>query len=488
MSTDPGGRRAVRARRGRRRYLLTFSGVVAALGVLVVSGSAISLVQGPRISDVQVDPATAIETAGSRAILTANQALVEIDPSQVTVEPSTPFTVDAAGRGVGVRFTAPLDDDTEYRIAVEGAQSVGGGPVVTLETTFRTPPAQVLMLERSADGDDVIYRSGLTPDAEREIVFAAPEIDDFRAASGVIVVSVREEDGSASLLLVDESGDDAAPDTAVPFTLPGDGVVMNLQISERGGLVGYTYSDLPGATGDPGRMSLLYTASLRDPAAEPEPVEVAGTAPSVDTWQFIPDSTALLLIDFDSELVLVEPDADPGLLGPALQIDAIARGTYTAIVERLTEGIVWIDLESGAEEQIVEPDPSPGQLGKVLPLPTDEGEGPDGAAGVDTIRQYAELDELGVPQAQAVVFVDADGDAREVMHVATPDVLMQTCTSPSGQYVAATVAPDLVANPYDSMAQPMPGVLETRIVETATGDEVAVLDGFDISWCAVGPW
>ncbi|MGO2050840.1 MAG: hypothetical protein ACTH2E_10300, partial [Microbacterium sp.] len=95
-----------------RRFLYTILAVVGVLVVVVAGLSVVSLFQGPRVSEVQVDAAEAIQVSGSRVILTANQSLQEIDESQVSVEPAAPFTIDAAGRNVGIRFTVPLDDAT----------------------------------------------------------------------------------------------------------------------------------------------------------------------------------------------------------------------------------------------------------------------------------------------------------------------------------------------------------------------------------------
>lgn len=481
MSTERAGRRAARMRRGRRRFRAAFLAVLAVLAVAVSAGAVLSLAQGPRLSGVSVDPQAAIDSSGSRVILTANQALDDVDHDQVAVTPSVPFTVDSAGREIGVRFTAPLDDDTEYRVSVPGVHGAGGGPPSTLEASFRTPAASVLMLRRS-EGDDEIYRTGLEPGDEREVVFTAPEIDDFRAAAGTIVVSVRDEDGAASLIRMDDDGSHPQP-----FALPGGGSIQGLQISENGGRIGYTYTDRPAREGEaPEREAQLFTASLRAPGDEPEPVEVAGEAPSVDNWQFVPDSSAILLIDFTGQLVLVDPgsDAQAGILGSALTIDAVARGTYTAVVQRVDGEMVWIDLASGDERAIVEADPEPGQLSRVLPLATgEEGE----AEGVDSVRQYTVMGDDGIPTAQEVTFVAADGTAQEVSTTEMPDALLDTCLSPSGRYVAETVAADLSGNPYDTMPTPMPDEVEVRIVEVATGDDVATLPGFDVSWCAAVP-
>ncbi|MER7797522.1 hypothetical protein [Microbacterium sp. NPDC096154] len=475
MSTDVS---RVRDRRGRdraslRRFAVALLGVLAGLAVLGGAGAAVSLAQGPRVSEVQVDPAVAVEVAGSRVILTANQALSQIDPDQVTVTPSAPFTLDAVGRSVGVRFTVPLDDDTEYTVRVEGAQSVGGGPAATLEATFRTPPAEVFLLQRDPQGDDTIFRSTL--DGENAVpVYAHPVIEDFRATSTRLVVATSEGDVSA-LHVMDRDGSDVQD-----VALPGEGIVQSLQVSQRGDLVGYTYSD----PGGQGYASVLFTSRLREPSAEPKPIEVGGEAVSVDRWRFVPDSSSLLMIDFAGELILTDPtsDADPTLFGGALTIDAIARGTYTAIVERVEQGIRQIDLTTGEESALVEPDRDLGVPGAVVPVP----EGAEGRAG--TVRRFQEMIDAATPGRQVLAHVAEDGATRELFEVGPQDALLQACVSPSGRYVAALVAPDIIDNPYDLGTQPVPRELETHIVETDTGEAVSVLQGFDISWCTTGPW
>src|SRR5690349_14334515 len=113
MSTDV-PTRAGRARKRRGRVFVgTFAVVAGVLAVIGLAGGAASVAQGPRATSVQVDPAAAAAASGSRLIVTTSQSLADVDASQVTVTPATPFTVDTSGRSVGVRFTLPLFDDTE---------------------------------------------------------------------------------------------------------------------------------------------------------------------------------------------------------------------------------------------------------------------------------------------------------------------------------------------------------------------------------------
>ena len=457
-----------RSRVPSRRFLLSLGAV---LGILVLVGTGlgiVSLLQGPRISEMQVDPAQAIESSGSRVILTANQALADIDPEQVSVEPAVPFTVDASGRGVGIRFTVPLDDSTKYTVRVSDVTGAGGGPTTDLTTTFSTPASSIFLLRRDASGDDTIFRTDLS--GEKAVpVFAVDKINDFRATSTQLVVSVEEDDGSR-LLVMDRDGGNQRE-----LELPGDGYVGAIQVSERGGLVGYSYSDRE-LSDTEGRASVLVTQPLSGDE-KPQIIEVAGVEASVFAWQFVPDSSAVLFIDFDGALSLVDRSTDAGVqsLGLAATIQGISRGTYTAIVERLDGTVVELNLADGSEAPLAASDPDYGTATSITPYPG------------GTLRHVVARDDSGIPVGQAVVRVDDDGAATPLVEVGSSDSILQACASPSGQYAAVVIAPDLTNNPYDGMLLPLPENVETHLIDMESGDEIVALTGFDASWCQTAP-
>lgn len=464
----PSDREATASPANRRRFVLT---LVAVLGVLVVVGTGLgiaSLLQGPRLSDVQVDAAQAIESSGSRVILTANQALAEIDPSQVSVEPAVPFTVDASGRGVGVRFTVPLDDSTTYTVRVSDVVGTGGGPSTTLTTSFETPASNIFLLRRDVEGKDKIFLTDLGGE-QAVAVFEHDMINDFRATSTQLVVAVEEDDGS-HLIVMDRDGTNQRE-----LPLPGDGNVGAIQVSERGGLVGYSYSDRE-LSDTEGRASVLVTQSLSGDD-EPQIIEVAGVEASVFVWQFVPDSAAVLFIDFDGALSLIDRSSDAGVqsLGLAATIQGISRGTYTAIVERLDGAVVELDLADGSEQPLPASDPDYGAATSITPYPG------------GTLRHVVARDEAGLPVGQAVIRVDDDGTATPLVEVASTDSILQACASPSGQYAAVVIAPDLANNPYDGMLLPLPEAVETHLIDMDSGKEIVALTGFDASWCQTAP-
>ena len=451
-----------------RRFLVVLGAV---LGILVLVGAGlgfVSLTQGPRITEVQVNPDHAIETSGSRVILTTNQALSSIDESQVTVEPAVPFTLDAAGRGVGIRFTVPLDDATEYTVRIADATGAGGGPSTTLTTSFTTPSSSIFLLRRDADGDDTIFRTDLT--GENAVpVYAADKINDFRATSTQLVVSVEEDEGS-KLLVMKRDGSDRRE-----LKLPGDGYVGAIQVSDRGGYVGYSYSDRE-LSDTEGRASVLVTQSL---SGDDDPVvtEVGGKEANIFVWQFVPDSSAVLFIDFDGALSLVDRSTDAGVqsLGLATTIQGISRGTYTAIVERLDGSVVELNLTDGSEQPLAASNPDYGTATTITPYPG------------GTLRHVVARDENGIPSGQAIITVDDEGTAIPLVEVGPTDSILQACASPSGQYAAVVIAPDLTDNPYDRMLLPLPEKMETHLLDLRTGDEIVALTGFDASWCQTAP-
>jgi hypothetical protein len=469
MSTD----RLTRAGRSRRRrgrvFFGTFAIVIAVLAAVSLAGAAANVAQGPRVTAVNVDPDAAVSASGSRLILETSQSLAEVGEDQVTVTPATPFTVDTSGRSVGVRFTLPLFDDTEYTVTFADVQGLGGGPASTLTETFTTASTEVFILQRTTSGD-TIYRTDLGGE-DAVPVYSNDHIEDYRATASHLIVSV-EGDGGSQLVVTDLDG---GAERTLP--LPGEGYVTNLQSADRGELIGYTFSDADlSAAG--GLESALFTASLKESEAEAAPTQVVvtGAEPRVAEWRFVPDSDSILLLSFDSSLLLTGSSGQNATaLGSAIAIEGIARGSSQAIVKRI-DGLSVIDLTDASETPLVAPAEDLGLAGAVTPVP-----------GGGTVRLAAPTDESGFPIGTTVAAVAPDGTAEVLADLSSTEAALHTCVSPSGRYAAVLVAPDAAANPYDRYRLPLPERVESRIIEIATGDQVVSLSGFDLSWCQVPP-
>ena len=485
MSTDStrGARRAATRRKRGRAFLAAFAAVIGVLAVLGLAGAAVGGAQGPRVTNVQVDPQAAVAASGARLIVTMNQSLAAITAEQVTVTPAAEFTVDTSGRNMGVRFTLPLHDDTKYTVHFADVVGLGGGPAATVSQTFTTPKTAVYVLQRGT-AEDRIVRTRLDG-SDPQTVFRADHIEDFRATSSHLVVSVLDARGHAVLVVTDPQGRHARE-----LPLPGEGAITRLQSADRGELIGYTYSDA-NLGEDGARESLLFTASLKDSAAtaKPTPVTVGADDERVADWRFVPDSDSILVLGYDGRMLLTAANGSGATdLGTGNAIDGIARGSAVAVVER-ADGMVTVDLTDGTPAPLVEATAEgravPGHMGVVTPLP--------GAAG-GSIRPYTVLDVAGgsgagqgVPEGTTVYRVDAGGAATPIFEMPVDDAIQQTCVSASGQYAAVTVAPDSVHDLYDDYLLPMPHKLVTHVVALADGTEVHSFSGFAPSWCQVPP-
>lgn len=456
----------------RRRW--PFGVLLAAIvGVLILVGSigtAVVAFQGPRISQASVDPIGVADASGQRLVLTLNQPVNTIQADDVSISPEVPFTVDSSGRTVGVQFTHPLDIDTEYAVTIAGVQGVSGGSVSELSYDFRTGTPPLYLLQRNADGDDSAFVMNLLGDQAVPVMQHA-QIEDVRGDRQGAVVAVASDTSAVQVFIVNGEGEPS------PLAMPGTGMVGQLQLADRGGLLGFVYTDAD-ITENSGIEARLFLANRNRP--DDDPVEINfGPESRVAEWTFVPGTTSLLALTFDGILKLVDTvntDVDPVQFGTASTIYGVEPGTGRVLIERVA-GTFVLDLTDGTEEQLSEPEElaAYGQPGPVVPLG-------DGA----TLRLHTLMGEQGFPQSQDILRVDADGTVTEVFH--NPDsrsAILQACASPSGQYVAATVAPDLASNPYDHYLRPLPQRLETHIVEVATGEPITVVSGSGISWCRV---
>ena len=284
MSTD--SRRSRSRRRRGRGFAIAFAAILVSLVVIGGVGGVVAGAQGPRVTAVQVDPNAAVNASGSRVILTTTQSLETVDPSQVTVEPAAPSTVDTSGRSVGVRFTLPLHDDTDYRITVADVSGLGAGPSATLTEEFRTPPLEAYLMQRGTPEGDTIFRTDLQGQAGLP-VFVHPHIEDFRATANHLVISVRDGD-TARVIVTDPDGGNQRD-----IPLPGPGFVTNLQSADRGERIGFTFSDADlGAAG--GRESRLFTASAAEDSA-PTEVGLNGGDVRIAGYRFVPDTASMLV-------------------------------------------------------------------------------------------------------------------------------------------------------------------------------------------------
>lgn len=458
MSTDP-----VTTPPRRGRFPAVFAGVFTVIALAAAAVGGASLVTGPRVSSVLSDPSAATTSPGSRVIFTANQPLAAVSPRDVEIEPDVPFSVDTAGRDVGIRFGAALADDTRYEVTISGVTGTSGGPSSTFSTTLQTPRAEAYVLERTPD-DDRIYRTPLDG-GEQETVFEHPRIEDFRASPRGLLVSLRTEQGDSELVVVRADGE------VHDVRLPAVGRLARLQLSDSGDRFAYTWTD-PSVEGIPLRDSVVFLGSVSAPDAKPEQLDLGSSDPRIDDFRFVQGTTSLLLVTRGDDLLLADPVAggEPVPLGKATVIDDVSRTEPTAYV-RTTEGPEVVDLRDGSRTPA---GGDPGTLGE--PFAAEE------VTGRGTLLTYLRFEPTGALADQTVVLRTDSGDSQVIAEVPTTDAIVQVCAAPSGRWVGVVVAPEIASNPLDDAILAMPEQVETRIISLDTS-HTEVVPGFAISWC-----
>ncbi|WP_194410546.1 Ig-like domain-containing protein [Microbacterium cremeum] len=458
MSTDTAPAPSQR-RRFASIYLVLLT--VIALAATAVAGA--SLLTGPRVSSVLADPAAATTSPGSRVIFTANQPLAAVSPRHVEIEPDVPFTVDTAGRDVGIRFGAPLADGTRYEVTITEVTGISGGPTSTFSTTLQTPPAEAYLLERTPE-QDRIYRTTLDG-AEQTTVFEHPRIEDFRTSPRGLLVALRTEQGDSELVVVRPDGHVAE------VRLPAVGRLARLQLSDSGDRFAYTWTD-PSVEGIPLRDSMVFLGAISAPEAKPQQLELGASDPRIDDFRFVQGTTSLLLITRGRDLLLADPalDGEPVPLGKATVIDDVSRTEPKAYV-RTDDGPEFVDLRDGSRS------PAPGDRGALgQPFAAEE------VTGRGTLLTYLSFNDSGTLAGQRVVLHTDAGGSHVIAEVPTTDAVMQVCAAPSGRWVGLVVAPDIAANTLDDAILAMPERVETRLISLET-QKTEVVPGFAISWC-----
>ncbi len=480
MSTDrfPGGAAGVpRSERSRgRRFRRVNAVVLTGLAVAAVGLGAANATQGPRLSSAEINTRAVIARAEQRLVLTANQPLADVEPSQVRVSPSTRIDdVSVDGATLTIRFADILDYDTDYTVSVDDVSGAFTTAVGTLRHGFSTPSVDVFTLLRDTaddpagqDAPDRIFRNSPTG-AESAEVFQAPRIQEYVVSESVLVAATRTNGGSALVLTSLADGGSATVPT------PVGGPLHDLRLSEQ--LLGFRL----GGEVDPVTSALvapLYILDLTDPSGVPiQAVGLDGAPLSVRDFVFVPGSTALVAQAADDQLYLLDPiaGAAPTPLGQHAELRGFVPGTTDLVVADPSSGSL-IDLADGSLAPLGLPaaDADPATTaGKLVVLDED--------------RYVQQFDRVDYALARTTIgsellLVDPSGTERIFRPTSETSRIRDFCVSPNGQLLAIEVVPlDGVINDDDLL--PAFSDMTTYFVELSTGTTTRSVSGFLPSWC-----
>ena len=406
-----------------QRYRWGLLGIVLVTSLVALVAVVGTLAEGPRLRSATIDEATAIQASGVSLALRSDRAVAAVSESQVTITPETPFSVETTELDVAVIFDQPLLAATTYRVSVNSVVPRGFGASGTWETSFQTPPEELLYL-RSAGALDELVRVVLDGSAP-ELVYQAEGILSF-ARVGVVYAVVRSVDGETFLELVEPSS--GAVDR-IPVT-PGITLAGMARSAWGTTLVLTVDAELRGKAGTFRALALLDTLGSRTPevveGADGNPLGVTKVAVSDVSGNIVVWLRNQSLVRFDPLTGIVVP------LGTAAELWGFdALGESALYVDSL--GTLARSLADGSENRI-----------------------PAGALeGFPVFHEFTVLGPDGTAFQRVVVPGLADGppftvvteETSDAVHtrligsLQTPQSIGAIGLSPNGQYLVAEVNP-----------------------------------------------
>ena len=430
--------------------------MITVLVVLCTGLAVLTLGQGPRLVRSDIDTDSVVQLAQQRLLMHSNEPLAEIAAEQVSVTPSIPLTVATDGSTLSITFDQRLLYGTDYVVSVSGVTSPFQEAASTFDYSFTTGSPPIYYLQKGAPdaaggADDAIVRTTVSGTA-RDVVYAAPRIQDFAVVGSSLAIATETADGLSQLMLV------APGQTAVEtLPLPTRGTITQLGSSVKQAMLGFRFTSVDPAAGY--SNTLLVFDLLAKHASFTLPGTVIGEALRVDQWRFIPDST---LIETTAGGVMSIYDS-------ALQQGAVI-GDYDSLGEVAPAGKQSVIGGQGAFHTL---DLLSGQVSPLAPILPEGASalglpllGPDGST---TVSMASATADDGTTR-QIVVRSDSSG-ATIVFDTASADArIVSVVQSPNTQYLAIAV-------------EPRPGAeIVTSLVDRSTGAVVRTLSGLRVTW------
>jgi hypothetical protein len=452
MSTEPD---AV-VRRAHATFGRTLTVMITVLVVLCTSLAVLTLGQGPKLVRADIDTDGVVELAKQRLLLHSNEALAQIEPEQVTVSPDTPVSVATDGGTLALTFDQRLHYDTDYTVSVTGVTSPFQPAESTFEYAFTTGSPPVYYLQRAAgatdaegSADDEIVRTTVTGTA-RDVVYAAPRIQDFAVVGSSLAVATVADDGTSELSLF------APGQPAVEkLPLPARGTITQLGSSAKQAMLGLRFTSADPAAGYDD--TLLLFDLLAKHTSFTLPGTVLGEPLRVEQWRFIPDST-LVETTADGVLSVYDSALQQGaVIGDYDGLGEVAPGGTQSVIGQGGTAHV-LDLLSGTVSPLAVALPD-GATALALPIL-----GADGSSSTVAASLPGDAGE----QRQGVVRSDGVG-ATTIFTAPTSDArIVSLSQSPNGQYIAVGLASGTA--------------ITTAIVDRESGAAVRTLAGSSVVW------
>ena len=439
--------------------------MVTVLTLVIVGVGAWSMLQGPKLRDVQIDESSLHRRSGAFVALRSDRAIDPVGIDQVRITPEAPFTLDDDGLSVRLTFEQPLLADTEYRVDVSGVRPSGLGQEGSWSTTFTTGGFDFVFLRELGDTTE-IHRA-VPGMAGSEVLYSAPGIVSVTPVASIVAV-VREVGGERSLELIDPSTG-VAERVVLP---PGFEIVDLANASWGTTLVTIQNVTPPAIESVFGALVLLDVLSDRTP----EIVRgISGQPLSVRSIAVSPQSGEILVWQKNQELVRFNPLTQVVLpVGTAAELWGFdSLGTQALYVDGL--GTLSQDLATG----------------ELTRVPRGEFEGTSlrhqkFAIAPDGLRLHrAQLPGLGEGNPYSIVTrEDSEGIHTLVTgSLDTPGSIGNIGLSPNGQFLLVEVNPEGSPLGYQGLtADEISQGTVVRVLDLQDNTVVGEYPGYGFVW------
>lgn len=460
------------------RFRRQFWIAILILVVLALGLGLVSVLQGPRLSSVEVNPEATVSRPGQRVLLHANQSIAQLHSDAVQITPAVPFTVEVQGMTVVLRFEQMLDYATEYQIKVEPVASEYSSASTVFQYRFQTPDPEFFTLLRDVKptisgtvGNDRILRHTFSSASTNEVLFEAPIILEYSVLGNVVAAITQQADGTPLILHNRDTGSETR------VVVEAD-MLWGLRAQPSHHLLGFVATVVGSSVLQP-TTHTLYLLDLEDSSGIPIPVTGFNGVPlQAKDWRFVPGTTAVVLQTEDSQLYLIDVIAggEPLPVGQHGElIGFIPGGTELVVTDADAHRVIDLSTATAAELPIALEGEGQSELspGRFEPLSADR---------VVQLLSYIGTGATGNYVGSVLHTVTAT-ESVELFRPAQQDAQIdRMCLSPNQRYLSVEVFPaDAVFDGYPS--HPGFSPTTTYLVDALTGQNLRSVPGFSSSWC-----
>lgn len=418
--------------------------VLGTLCVLCVVLAIALTTQGPRLSRTMLN-----ETAGNQRYVLSFTTPIQPESLLVSINPEIEHETAVEGRTVYIRFLKPLSYDTDYNISLNVTDTSGANSRVT--SSFSTTNPTLFYIKRNATEPDELRRTTIQAGSDT-VIFSHDNILAHTVSSRSHMVAVSEND-SIKLIHISRRQKEV--------TLPEGYQLRSMDGSSRHDRFIFTLQD----------QSLATSGWEYDPRKQQWNGLVSGVGGSLlgSIVKYAPDGQSLYYFDQNSNLVLNDPtdERDPTILGV---YDSVARflPNQKAILASRTNSFMVIPQNGSSEEapERVQVSFQPQLLQSLT----------------DYVYITQRLDASSGALTQYLIRLNENGSSEVLASEATANLLILSLDlSPNDQYIVTEEAWQPVV--YDmALLNNKPGIVSSVIRNTATGEVLLTLDGFDVIW------